>query len=96
MSDKIDRIIFKAKSISGSGTRADNEPVKLFELETLEKNIDEILSGIELSEEQQKSKNLLLDSISELKSLSGEKFRSQSVGLGNRVELFFSNVPRKS
>lgn len=95
MSDKIDRIVFNAKSISGSGTRADNRAVKLFELETLEDNINEILSEIELSEEQQKSKKLLLASISELKSLSGENFRSQAMGLGNRVELFFRNVQEK-
>jgi len=92
MSEEIDKIIFNAKLISGGRSLGDNEPIKIFELETIEKNITKVTSNVALSNKQKESLQSLFDSISKLKTLSGDSFRYQAMGFGNRVELFFNDL----
>lgn len=89
---EIERIKFKAKSISKRLSLGDNEPVKLFELETLENSIREVIAESTPSDEAKKFAGSLLEKINDLKSLKSSSFNSKAMVLGGLAESFCNAI----
>jgi hypothetical protein len=92
MSDNIERIIFNAQYISSGTSLADNAPIKMHKLETLENDISQIANSIPLDNEQKVSLQFLFNTINELKGLSGEVFRGRALSLVGQVKLFLNQL----
>lgn len=92
MNDNIEKIILNAKYISAGTSLADNAPIKIFKLETLEKDIFEIANVAPLAANQKLSLKLVLNTVDELKVLSGEAFRNRALCLVGQVEIFINEL----
>lgn len=87
MCNNLDRIRLVANYISASTSLADNNVVKLYKLNVLEKEITDFLSNYELTKDRELLRQSVLNTISDLRYLNGEEFRHKSSVLLGQVSL---------
>lgn len=92
MTEEMKRLIFKAKSLNGGRSLADNKVVKESELDAIEKGLIREVSNLQLSQEQESELEEIRNSLRRLKGLSGNQFRSGCSGVGYKIEKFFQSV----
>ncbi|UUA72008.1 hypothetical protein [Cellvibrio sp. QJXJ] len=91
MNTQIERIRLNSKHISAGTSLADNPSFKEGRLETLAKDIAELCSGVQLTDNQRSYYEAVFKTISELKKSEGEAFRGRALGLAGQVNLLLNS-----